>query len=113
VWDWRTGRRLVPPRKLSLAMDSASSGDRTVQISPDGRFVAVGGRPELSILSLADPYTTEEESLQNLNAWAELISHHRVDDNGALTHLTGEEWLRLWHDRRRLVRQPGDAAVLQ
>jgi WD40 repeat protein len=110
VWDWRTGRRLVPPRKLPLAIDWAFSGDRTLQISPDGRFVAVGGRPELSILSLADTYTTEEESLQDLNAWAELISHHRVDDNGALTHLTGEEWLRLWHDRRRLVRQPGDAA---
>jgi hypothetical protein len=72
-----------------------------VQISPDGRLVAVGGRPELHILSLSDLDPAEEDSPQDLNAWAELISHHRVHEGGTLAHLSGEEWARLWHDLRR------------
>src|SRR5262249_5572756 len=53
VWDWRAGRRLLPPRALPLATDWAFTGNRAVQISPDGRLVAIGGRPDLHLLSLA------------------------------------------------------------
>jgi serine/threonine protein kinase/WD40 repeat protein len=113
VWDWRAGRLLLPPRKLPLATDWAYAGNRTVQISPDGRHVAVGGRPELHILSLADLYPAEAGSPDDLNAWAELISHHRVHKGGTLAHLSGEEWARLWHDlRRNHVRLAGDSAPM-
>jgi WD40 repeat protein len=101
VWDWRAGRPLLPPRKLPLATDWAFAGNRTVEISPDGRLVAVGGRPELHVLSLDDLYPAEESSPDDLNAWAELISHHRVHEGSTLAHLSGEEWARLWHDLRR------------
>jgi WD40 repeat protein len=108
VWDWRAGRRLLPPRKLPLATDWAFAGNRAVQISPDGRFVAVGGRPEIHVLKVDDPHAIEGGSPEGLDAWAELLSHHRVHEVGTLAHLTGEEWLQLWHDlRRRQVRPSG------
>jgi WD40 repeat protein len=106
VWDWRSGRRLLPSRALPLKTDWAFTGNRTVQISPDGRLVAVGGRPDLSILSLNDLDPDMTGSLADLNAWAELISHHRVGDAGAVVHLTGDEWLHLWHTIRRSVELP-------
>jgi WD40 repeat protein len=101
VWDWRAGRHLLPARKLDLALDWAFSGKRTVQISPDGRLIAVGGQPNLYLLRLDDLDPAGDESPEDLNAWAELISHHRVHEGGTLAHLTGEEWLRLWHALRR------------
>jgi WD40 repeat protein len=111
VWDWRTGRRLAPPRKLPLAMDWAFAGNRTLQVSPDGRFAAVGGRPDVWVLSLADLDAVEDESPDDLKAWAELISHHRIDARGALNHLTGDEWWRLWQERRRVAGQPDGASL--
>jgi WD40 repeat protein len=108
VWDWREGRRLLPTIKLPLETDWAFTGNRSVQISPDGRHVAVGGRPELIVLSLDDLLPTGEGSSEDLNRWAELISHHRVGEGGALVHLSGEEWLQLWRDLRRGAhRSPG------
>jgi WD40 repeat protein len=101
VWDWRAGRRLLPSRRLPLETDWAFTGNRTVQISPDGRHVAVGGRPGLPVLGLDDLDPTAAEPSQNLIRWAELISHHRVGEGGTVIHLTGEEWLRLWRDLHR------------
>jgi WD40 repeat protein/predicted Ser/Thr protein kinase len=108
VWDWRAGRRLWPTRKLALDTDWAFAGNRSVQISPDGRFVAVGGRPELSVLSLVDPAVSAaaEGAPEDMNAWAELVAHHRVDESGALVHLTGEEWYRRWQDFHHQLSSP-------
>jgi WD40 repeat protein len=110
VWDWRAGRRLLPPRKLALENDWSFTGNRTVQISPDGRHVAVGGRPGLSVLSLDDLVPIGAGSSEDLNAWAELISYHRVGEGGAVVHLTGEEWLRLWRALRH-AELPGAAGA--
>jgi hypothetical protein len=106
VWDWRAGRRLFPPHKLPLDTDWAFTGNRSVQISPDGQHAAVGGRPDLSVLSLQDLDPNGAESSKGLNAWAELISHHRVGEGGAVVHLTGEQWLRLWRIHRRQIARP-------
>jgi WD40 repeat protein len=107
VWDWRTGRRLLPPRKLALENDWSFTGNRNVQISPDGRHITVGGRPGLPVLSLDDLDPIGAGSSVDLNAWAELISHHRVGEGGAVVHLTGEEWLRLWRALRRRAERSG------
>jgi WD40 repeat protein len=109
IWEWRAGRRLVPPCRLPLATDWAFTGNRTVELSPDGRIVAVGGRPELSVLRLDDLYATEEESPEDLSAWAELIAHRRVHEGGTLVNLTGEDFIRRWHTRRRPIRLLGGA----
>jgi WD40 repeat protein len=103
VWDWHTGRLLLPPRTLNLAPDWAFNGNRAVQLSPDGRLAAVGGRPQLSVLRLDALDPTEEPSRANLDAWAELISHHRIRDHGTLVHLTGQEFLRVWHGLPRPI----------
>jgi WD40 repeat protein len=109
VWDWRSGRPLLPPRKLSLATDWAFAGNRTVQISPDGRLVAVGGRPVLHVLSLAGLEPARIGSPDDLDAWAQVISHHRVHEGSTLVHLSSPEWARLWHKLNgpgRETRQP-------
>jgi WD40 repeat protein len=100
VWDWRAGRHLLPARKLPLVRDWGFNGNRSVQISPDGHRVAVGGRPDLHILSLADLDAIEAGSPDELIRRAELLCHHRVHEGGLLAHLTGDEWLRRWRDRR-------------
>jgi WD40 repeat protein len=104
VWDWHSGRHLFPPRRLALANDWAFNGNRTLQISPDGRFVAVGGRPEVPVLHLDDLDATEEESSDDLIARSELIAHHRLHEGGTLVHLTGGEFLQLWTASRAAQR---------
>jgi WD40 repeat protein len=102
LWHWRSGRRLAPARKLPIEHDWAFAGNRTVQISPDGHFAAIGGRPDVWILSLADLDPGKEKPPADMKTWAELLSHHRIDAGGALTRLSGEEWLARWRERRHL-----------
>jgi WD40 repeat protein len=101
VWDWRSGRLLLPRRTVPLIVDWAFNGNRSVHISPDGQFVAIGGRPQIHVLSLSDAYSTDLRPPEDLNRQAELLSHYRIQDGGALVHLTGDEWLHLWRDLRR------------
>jgi hypothetical protein len=51
------------------------------------------------VLCLDDLYPNAEKSLASLGASAELIAHHRILDRGTLVHLTGDEFLSLWHER--------------
>jgi serine/threonine protein kinase/WD40 repeat protein len=111
VWDWRTSRPLLPPRPLTLATDWAFNGNRTVEISADGRLVAVGGRPALTVLELDDLYRSDERTPEDLEAWAELLSHHRVHEGGTLAHLTGEEFLGLWRALRHSLKRPGQTVA--
>ncbi len=93
IWDWRTSTRLWPATRLFTPPDLIWTHCRTLTLSPDGRYAAVGGRGALQVIDLTpldnrDPPPPTSDLLLE----AELLSGRRMLDNGQLTKLTSDEW---------------------
>lgn len=100
VLDIRDGRRLLPTQSIKHPSDSSSKGIRLLETSPDGRWLFVGslgGYRHLPILPMPDlSLPKQEESIDDLANWAELVSFRRVNPEGNLDVLSSEEWQQRW-----------------
>lgn len=100
AWDWKQTQRLLPVRELPIAPGWCYMNHRTLSVSPDGRFVAIGGSPSLHVLNLQDLDTPNDRPIYELRRESELLSHHRVLNNGATANLSLSEWLGRWEASR-------------
>lgn len=69
------------------------SGDRSLVVSPDGRFAVTGGYGEAFLTDLSPLDTTALPTPQELQRQAEVLSGMRLFENGVPVTLTRDEWL--------------------
>lgn len=93
VWDWRTSTKLWPSQPLIKIPAVIWGGIRTLTLSPNGRFAAIGGHGELSLIDLTPLDVTDLPTPAELRRQAERLSGMRLLDNGNTSKLTNEEWL--------------------
>lgn len=74
---------------------------RTLSVSPDGHYAAIGGNPSLHVVSLQTLDEPDTRPVDQLRVEAELLSHHRVLENGATANLSLTEWLDRWSADKR------------
>jgi tetratricopeptide (TPR) repeat protein len=104
VWDWRSGQRVLPDHRTEQLFDWIYTYRRTLHLSPDGRWIAIGGRPHTEVVSLTDLFDPIDWTAEELLAWAELQSFRRVHEGGTLAILTTEEWQERWQKLQRAGR---------
>ncbi len=111
VWDWKAGTRLLPSRPLGLSRGFGYTGERTAEVSPDGRLAAVGGSPHVAVVSLAALTPAYPWSDRDLLDWGELMAQQEFRGSGP-ANLGGPEWLKRWYAFRagHPERLPGDTA---
>ena len=93
VWDWHSTTKLWPSQPLMKNPGAIWGGIRSLTLSPNGRFAAIGGNGELSLIDLAPLDATDLPSPADLRLQAERLSGMRLLDNGNASKLTNEEWL--------------------
>lgn len=76
--DTATGSRICPVFSLGQAKYWAYSGARQINISPDSRFIVIGGTPHIAIIDLESLMSTGEETLGSLIREVEDFSGHRM-----------------------------------
>jgi len=93
VWDWRSTVKLWPARQPVHNPALVWPHFRTLTLSPNGRFAAVGGFGELALIDLSPLDVTTLLSPAGLRRQAEVISGLRSLDNGGTAKLNSQEWL--------------------
>ena len=108
VWDWRQSRRLCPSRKLQLPRLYAYSGERHLAISPDGRFVYVGGNGTVHVINLDGLDEVDTRSAESILLEAEVLSHTQLLDSSTPSLLSNDKWKKRWKAWREAeeARQP-------
>ncbi len=96
VWDWRQSRRLCPPRPHAMAPIHAYTGDRHLEISPDGRFAYVGGTEDVYVVSLDELDQPDTRSDDAILLEAEVLSHRELLDSSTPSLLSNDEWKKRW-----------------
>lgn len=92
VWDWRHSNRLWPASRLCWGSEDLWRRQRTFCVSPDGHYIAVGGSHGVHVIDLTP--LDRLDSPPSLSDWlpeAELLSGHRLLENGVVVDLTSEE----------------------
>jgi WD40 repeat protein len=94
VWDVATGSPLTP--RLPLSGEGGS-----LAVTPDGRYVAVGGYGKtVNVFGLDGLAADPSKSMDRLCQWGEVLSGQSVRSGGGATVLTADQWLALWREFR-------------
>ena len=76
------------------------------QISPDGRWLTVGGvasrHPGIPVFDLQDLSPDPRIKPDELQCWSELVACQRIHETGNIENLAGAEWLARWKACRHL-----------
>jgi WD40 repeat protein len=96
VWDWRQSRRLCPPRQLEMKPAPASNGERSLSLSPDGRFALVGGTDCVYVIDLNELDERDDRSPEAILLEAEVLSHMHLLESSAPALLSNDDWLKRW-----------------
>lgn len=108
-WDGRHAERQWPALRLASNTEELWLRARTLTLSPDGRFAAVGGTGALQVVDLAPLDDRRVFPTANLIDEAELLSGYRLLPNGQPARLTGDEWRRRFEASRTSGTRGGSA----
>lgn len=87
--DTTSGTPICPEFSLGQAKLWSYSGARRISVSPDSRFIAIGGTPHVAIIDLESLMPAKSKSLQELIHECETISGHRIEQ-GRPTAITND-----------------------
>jgi len=96
TWNCTTGQRMQPTEKLSLLYQDQDTDTHCLEVSPDGRFAVAGSQHGLRVVDLARLDADPEISTEEMVLWAEVLSHHELQDDGTLTRLSFSRWYDRW-----------------
>ncbi len=96
AWNCTTESRMLPTESLFPLSENQDTGTRFLELSPDGRFAAAGTRQGLRVVDLSPLDTEPEISVDEMRLWAELLSHHELQDDGTLSRLSFSRWYDRW-----------------
>ncbi len=103
IWDWKNSTRLWPSMRLSTIDRPIWTNMRSLVLSPDGRYAAMASEKAVHVIDLTPLDDNTSNPPADLITEAELLSGHRLTENGAAVKLTTEEW------KLRIPRRPQPA----
>ncbi len=101
IWDWRESTKIWPTTQFFETSATIWSGNRSLVLSPDGRYAAIGGHGAMHIVDLTPLDDPRLPSPGDLTATAELFSGLRLNENGRPVRLTPNEWSARLQGQRR------------
>lgn len=96
-WDCRDGRPIQMVNHSSNPDTYRSNTLQSFQISPDSRWLFIGGHIRSLVVRLPELRANLGDwSIDDLIIWAEIVSFRRVHEEGGLSFLSPKEWQTRW-----------------